>query len=230
MRKLLFVLLTFTMSLFSMAQNITVEDSATLTRERWRDSVFRMDKSQVSTGFLYDYSMFGFDTNKWDGVNNDDDTTKLSGQIFSLHNILWYSKVNNNAVIDATDSLFKKAFLDNRNTGAVPLTFIYQTYNRIRQTALSEGLFRIDSDSVGILDVAGRPTSPYNTLEFFAFQPFRDTITKFNAITFTLPNELFYMKGLTSVEVDFGDGAGFRTLAKGSSVNYQGKLQGMQYQ
>lgn len=229
MRKFFFLLFSFALSFRALAQNIVIEDSATLTRERWRDSIFRIDKSLVPTGFLYDYSMFGFDSNKWDGINNDDDTTKLSGAIFALHNILSLSKVNNNAVIDVTDSLFKKAFLDNRNTGAIPLTFIYQTYNWIRQTALSEGLFKIASDSVGILDVAGRSTSPYNTYEFFAFQPFRDTITKFNSITFTLPNELFYMKGLTSVEVDFGDGAGFRTLAKGSSVNIYYASEGTKY-
>lgn len=175
--------------------------------------------SQVPTGFLLEYSLFGFESNKFDGVGNDDDTIKNDGQIFSLHNILWYSKVNNNAVIDETDSLFSTAYFENRNNHTIPLTFIYQKYNRIRQTALNEGLFTIAADSVGILDVTNRSVSPYDTLEMFAFAPFKTNIIQFNAIQFTLPEDLFYMLGFTSVDIDFGDGAGFRSVSKGGSVS-----------
>ena len=100
MKKSLLFLVAFIATIVTYAQNIQLEDSAFITRERWRDSMFRMDKSQVPTGFLYDYAMFGFDGSKWDGVGNDDDTTKEEGLIFGLHNILWHSKVNSNAVID----------------------------------------------------------------------------------------------------------------------------------
>ena len=180
------------------AQNtLEVTDSGSVSRERWRDSLFRMDKSLVPTGFLLEYSLFGFESTKYDGVNNDDDTLKSEGRIFELHDILWHSKVNGNVAISQTDSLFKKAFFDNfNNSNTIPLTFIYQHYNRIRQTALSEGLFSIATDSVGILDVPGRPASPYNTYEVFAFAPFKTAVTQFNAINFTLPDELFKCKGL----------------------------------
>lgn len=229
MKKILLFMFAIVVTFISYAQNIQLEDSALLTRERWRDSIFRMDKSVIPTGFLYDYSMFGFESSKWDGTGNDDDTAKEEGQVFGLHNILWHSKVNSNAVIDVTDSLFKKAFFDNRNNNTVPLLFIYRQYNRIRQSSLSEGLFSIAADSVGILDVAGRTNSPYDTYELFAFSPFKNKITQFNAIAFTLPDELFYMQGFTSVEVDFGDGAGFRTLSKGSSVNIYYATEGLKY-
>jgi hypothetical protein len=122
---------------------IQVEDSSFLTRERWRDSVLRMDLNQVPTGFLWEYSQFGFEPTRYDGVNNDDDTIAEEGQIFALHNILYLSKVNTNANIFSTDTLFKQAFYKNLNSGAMPLMFIYQSYNRIRQTALSEGLLTI---------------------------------------------------------------------------------------
>ncbi len=49
---------------FSFSQNtLTVIDTGNITRERWRDSLLRMDKNQVPTGFLLEYSMFGFDSN-----------------------------------------------------------------------------------------------------------------------------------------------------------------------
>src|SRR5438270_1598946 len=111
---------------------IQFTDSATLTRERWRDSVLRMDKTQVPTGFLWEYSQFGFETTKFDGVGSDDDTIKNEGEIFALHNILSFSKVNNNVTINSTDSLFKQAFYANLNTGVIPLMFLFQPYNKIR--------------------------------------------------------------------------------------------------
>jgi hypothetical protein len=60
---------------------------------------------------------------------------------------------------------------------------------------LGEGLFTIASDSVGILDAPGRTASPYDTLEIFAFAPFKTDIRQFNAIPFTLPNDFFICRG-----------------------------------
>ncbi len=88
MKKLLFFSIMLFWSFNSFAQNtLTVTDTGNITRERWRDSVLRMDKSQVPTGFLLEYSMFGFRSNKYDGVSNDDDTIKNDGRICELHNI-----------------------------------------------------------------------------------------------------------------------------------------------
>ena len=227
--KRLFALFIASIAMKVSLSQIQVEDSASLTRERWRDSVLRMDKSQVPTGFLWEYSQFGFESSKYDGVGNDDDTIKDEGQIFALHNILYFSKVNNNASIFPTDTLFKQAYFANLYTGAVPLMFIFQSYNRIRETALNEGLFTIASDSVGILDVPGRSNSPYDSYEIFAFAPFKVDISQFNSINFTLPDSLFYMAGVNSVDIDFGDGVGFRTLSRNATVNVYYQTEGIKY-
>ncbi|HWI90600.1 MAG TPA: hypothetical protein VNT20_04955 [Flavisolibacter sp.] len=121
MKKILLLITAITAVWQSYAQ-LEVIDTNNITRERWRDSVFRIDKSQVPTGFLLEYSMFGFESNRYDGVGNDDDTIKNDGRIFELHNILWSSKVNNNATINLTDSVFSKAFFANLNDSVVPFT------------------------------------------------------------------------------------------------------------
>lgn len=95
MKKFTLFLITLIYAFNSFSQNtLEVIDTGNITRERWRDSVLRMDMNQAPTGFLLEYSMFGFDSNKYDGVGNNDDTIKDDGRIFELHNILWYSKVN----------------------------------------------------------------------------------------------------------------------------------------
>lgn len=230
MKKNLLIVVVLLTTNYCIAQNtLEIRDTGNITRERWRDSLLRMDKSQIPTGFLLEYSMFGLESTKYDGVGNNDDTIKNNGRIFELHNILWNSKVNNNASIELTDSLYSRAFLYNRNSNVIPLTFVYQKYNRIRQTALSQGLLKIATDSVGILDVAGRTVSPYDVYEAFAFAPFKTSITQFNTIQFTLPANLFYMQGITSVDIDFGDGAGFRAIAKGGAVSIYYATTGIKY-
>lgn len=94
---------------------------------------------------------------------------------------------------------------------------------------MGEGLFTIASDSVGILDAPGRTVSPYDTLEIFAFAPFKTDIRQFNAIPFTLPNDLFYMQGITGVSIDFDDGAGFRSLSKGGNISIYYATEGTKY-
>ena len=75
MKKNLLFLIALFCTFNSFAQNtLNVIDTSNITRERWRDSVLRMNMSQVPTGFLLEYSMFGFDSNKHDGIGNDDDT------------------------------------------------------------------------------------------------------------------------------------------------------------
>lgn len=177
-----------------------------------------MDKSLIPTGFLLDYSGFGFQPSKFDGAGSNDDTIKFDGQIFALHNILWYSKVNTYGNINATDSLYKSALIAS-DSNKVPLIFIYQKYDTIRSTALSENLFYIDSDSVGILDVLPRSVSPYDSANIFAFSPLILSISEFGNIRFTLPNDLFLIPGITTIEIDFDDGIGFRTLQKGGEIN-----------
>lgn len=215
--KKLFTSILFLLSIITVsAQDFEFTDSVNISRERWRDSLLRMDMNQVPTGFLFEYSLAGIDLSKFNGVNSD--TLKNEGLILSLHEILNLSKVNSNAQIAPTDDLYNQAKSIYNNNKTVALIFIYQNYNRIRQSALSEGLFTIAADSVGILDAPGRTVSPYDTYEVFAFAPFKQTITQFNSINFTLPNELFYMQGFTNVEVDFDDGGGYRALNKGGNI------------
>lgn len=88
MKKIVMLLLFAVESLSSHAQNtLLVTDTGNITRERWRDSLLRMDLQQVPTGFLLEYSMFGFYSNKYDGINGDDDTIKADGRLFELQNM-----------------------------------------------------------------------------------------------------------------------------------------------
>jgi hypothetical protein len=207
----------FTTATFS---QVEVEDSSAYASvEAYRDDVFRMDLQQVPSGILLEYSLFPFESPKYDGLNNDDNVLNDKGHIFGLLEVLRAGTVADTAIIPSSDSLFAEAYLHRHNTGNIPLTFLYQSYHRIRQSALDEDLLRIASDEIGIEDVPDRATSPYDLHGIFAFAPFADTVVQFNSITFSLPQALWQMPGISSVEVDFGDGNGFITLSPGSTSN-----------
>jgi len=210
------------------AQTIGVQtvDTINYTGTRWRDTSFgllNLQSSQIPSGYLIDYSMAGFN----DSLFNSNTGTKLdtiteSGFFLALQNLFIQSKVNSAATLGSTDSLYMTAYRYRRDSGNIPLLFLYQQYQKIRKTALSQGLFTLTPDSIRLKDVAGRTTSPYDTKSFFAFTPFQTVISQFTSIQFGLPASLWLMPGITSVQIDFGDGAGFRTLLKGNtvSINY----------
>ncbi|MBI1780226.1 MAG: hypothetical protein HYR66_02505 [Sphingobacteriales bacterium] len=97
--------------------------------------------------------------------------------------------------------------------------FLFKSYNRIRQTALQQNLFKIASDSVGILDVANRTTSPYDAYNIFAFTPFKTTITQFNAVNFSFPASLWETGSISSINIDFADGTGYKSISKNSTIS-----------
>ncbi len=235
MKKQLFIILILLNSLitFSQTNTITVEDTNLITMQRWRDTCFGLiDKSasQIPSGYLADYSLVGMNDSTFNGLYSSNDTINESGVFFSLHNIFTLAKVNSNGTLPAsTDTLFIDAYRYKRNTGNIPLLFLYQPYQKIRSTAYSQGFFTITSDSVRLKDVAGRSTSPYDTKTFFAFTPLQDSITQFNNINFALPAEFWLMNGVTSVSIDFGDGNGFRALSKNGTVSIYYNTEGTKY-
>lgn len=216
MKKVLLLLFALSLinTVFSQTNTIQVEDTNLITPQRWRDTCFGLLNKTgiwIPSGYLLDYSLVD-STFKGLGTN---DTITESGQVFALHNIFNLSKVNNKAKLPtSTDTLLIDAYRYERNNSKIPLLFLYTNYEKIRSSALSEGLFTLTSDSVRLKDVVGRQTSPYNTKTCFVFAPLEDSIVQFNAIKFALPTEFWMMSGITSVSIDFGDGNGFRTFNK----------------
>ncbi|MBI3718505.1 MAG: hypothetical protein HY252_07910 [Sphingobacteriales bacterium] len=109
---------------FGLQAQLSFTDSVNISRERWRDSMFRMDKNQIPTGFLTEYSMGPFEITKHDGLNNDDDTTKNYADLLMLHNILQESKVNATAVLNPTDSIYQWAYNSYTSNQSIPFIIL----------------------------------------------------------------------------------------------------------
>lgn len=214
------MMLSFTFTVF--AQTLQIEDTINITRERWRDTCFGLinkDATQIPNGYLVDYSLAVIDKD-FDGVGNND-TLKSYGDFFYYYNILELSKVNSNGALQLTDDLFINAKRYQRDNPSIPLLFLYQPYQKINANALSNNLFSITTDSVRLMDVPNRPTSPYDNKELFMFTPIQTNIKQHGNISFSLPSSFWQMPGINSVSIDFNDGVGFRTIAKDATVSVQ---------
>jgi hypothetical protein len=130
-----------------------------------------LSSSQIPSGFLLDFSMLPFNDSSYNSLlTSSVDTISESGSFLSVLSILKSSAVNANAAtLIATDSMFINAYRLHRNTGYFPLLFLYQAYQRINPTALSSNLFTLSADSLRIMDVPSRSSSPYKTGYCFAF-------------------------------------------------------------
>jgi pimeloyl-ACP methyl ester carboxylesterase len=213
-----FVLLTSTY--ITMAQTLQLEDTILVTRDRWRDTCFGLinkSSSLIPSGYLLDYSLTGF-SEDFDGVGSND-TLKTYGDFFYYHNILELSKVNSNAALQLTNDLFINAKRYKRDNPSIPLLFLFQPYQKINANALSNNLFSITADSVRLMDVPNRPSSPYDNKQLFMFTSIQTNITQHGNISFSLPSTLWQMAGINSVSIDFGDGLGSRTIAKGGTAS-----------
>jgi hypothetical protein len=226
MKSILFMLLLSAGLQVCIAQSptLTFQDTINTTPQRWRDTCFGLldlSSSQIPSGFLLDYSMLPFNDSSYNSLlTSSVDTISESGSFLSVLSILKSSAVNANAAtLIATDSMFINAYRLHRNTGYFPLLFLYQAYQRINPTALSSNLFTLSADSLRIMDVPGRSSSPYKTGYCFAFSPFQEKITQFGPLTFTAPSNLWQMPGVSSVSVDFGDGTGFHSMSANSTVS-----------
>lgn len=231
---LLILCISIINSIYSQTNSITILDSSKMTAQRWRDTCFallNLTSTQIPSGYLLDYSLGAFNDSNFNSlISSKTDTISDAGDFFSLHNILTLSQVNSAAThIGNTDSLFINAYRYKRNTGNIPLLFLYQPYQKIRKTALSQGLFTLTADSLRLKDVTGRPSSPYDNEYFFAFSPFQNQLNVFGNISFTLPSEFWLMPGVSSVQVDFGDGAGYRALSQNSTVSIYYPASGTYY-
>lgn len=206
------------------AQTISYTDSIPpMTEQRWSDTCFgllNLTATNIPSGYLLDRSPSAFNDTVFNSLLTSSVDTLSDGILFfAIHNIMTKAAVNSSATyIGNTDTLYRDAFRYARNTGHIPILLLYQNYQKIRPTALSQGLFTLTPDSLRLNDVSGRSTSPYDNEYIFMMAPFNTTISQFGTLTFDLPAEFWLMPGLTSVQIDFGDGAGFRTLSKGGSV------------
>jgi len=199
------------------------------------ESIFQVNRSYVTTGLLQDYGFYYTNVDKFNGVRSDTSYLEYS-EFQSIYNSLYTYRFNSNQTlidpltlfsqIDNTATLFNQT-ANGRTANSLPseneqstvlLCGLHYKYERFKSTAVSANLVYISNNK--IYDQAGRPTTPYETMEAFAIVPYRTQLTG-TVQQFIFKSDAFFSnmgKTISNIMIDFGEG--FHTYAVGTPVSY----------
>ncbi len=181
-----------------------------------------VDRTPVTTGLLQDYGLLMTDVDAFNGTlqtNNYVDRSVWSTLYTSLYNM----RFNANATLPAISTV--NTAIDNyiASDGAtVSLMALHYQYEQFKLDAATSNLVYVQNGI--IYDTPGRPSSPYEIKNAFAFAPTKTNLSG-GSQTFLLRSDLFYKnvnKTVNSIQMDCGDGLGFRNISVGTplSANY----------
>lgn len=209
--RMLFILISILNFYYVFAQNI--DSSST-------DSVFKhLNKQHISTGILIDKVHSWSNIQLYDGLN---DTICTPGKWRQMYHDMYNASMTQPTIshikdLNASVRDFKKA-----NNDAIPILIMNFNYNKFKDNAFTDSLVIIENYK--LYDAPNRTEIPYLDKRFFASTVFIDKLGS-NQVRFYVGKDFYFTNDNAqplSVEIDFDDGNGYRTIAWGSitSINY----------
>jgi len=195
------------------AQTIPAYNSATdatdiAYQNRMNEIFGNVDLTQVPSGILYERGFPFIAIEAFTGKLED--STSGNSMAFGLAYASITTMVVDSAMVLPNPTDYMSVFETiTPNSSVIPVLGMHQVYHILDSTALDDSLFTlVDSN---LVDVPGRPRSPYIQNELFLFSPVVQIV---NQPTFSLnfdSNRLYSNTGKTvqSLEIDFGNGQGY---------------------
>ncbi|MFP4847091.1 hypothetical protein [Winogradskyella sp. PE311] len=211
MKKLLVFTVLFSALFLGNAQNNSYYN-------RMKHIFGNINKSKVTTGYLKEFGIRFNEIEAYNGVlstNNVVDKTQWE----SLYSSLYTMRVGNAAQsMEAPNIIFNKLKTQQFNTNKdILLVAQYYNYEQYKTKAISNGDVKVFKDR--IYDIKGR--NPYDIKTIFAVSPLKQQLQG-DTFSFKLPSELVYTNSnlsLNQVQIDFGDGYGYQTVALNNAIN-----------
>jgi pimeloyl-ACP methyl ester carboxylesterase len=187
----------------------------------------RIDKTQISTGYLAEYGIPFINLAGFNGQINSP-VTKCNMQSLRMGYESWrtsYTLGNSPAIsLDNFNNNVENVLA----TNVVPIPIIYAKYAKVKQEAFQQNLLRYGFDSQGkmlVEDVPYRWTTPYEEKEFFMVAPAREYSPN-GRVTFIFKPEMLLGNvainfNTTWLYVDFGDGRQYRNYNWNESIQVQ---------
>ncbi len=183
------------------------------TRQYLDNLVAPLDKTQVPTGFLAEYAVPLVPLDVFNGTLTDSSRTNPDGFRFIYTTVYsaWLGSGNN--PLPSPLELNSRLEAATAANTAIPVMVQHIDYATVRPDAFDTGLLSFQNNQ--LLDVAGRPQSPYLNQTLFAAAP-ATTYSPTGDVTLVFPSTLDIERGTGSgqtLSVDFGDGLGYVNAA-----------------
>lgn len=200
-------------------QNVDIENDANVRTQI--ETIFdHLDKSRVPTGLLRDYSTDLVDYSLYDGTLNDSNIANLTQYEYILRSIRSSSVTSNYPFGSVTGIMNDMREATTATT--VPISIAAFKYNYVMDNAISSGALRRVGDQVyDCYDNSNNWINPYSESYVVAFSP---SVEMFPAgsYTFTVGDFTYSNLDIASIELDTGDGSGYRRMAPSVTANLSG--------
>ncbi len=188
-----------------------------------------VDRSPVTTGLLRDYGLEIADVTKYPGTisgNNYLNAEEWQAVYLTLYSFRFKQNVNMKHPAELNAILLSQS--NAQNGGSTPaarllysqthdvthmMMALHYKYEQFKSDALTSNLVSISNNQ--IFDVAGRPTTPYEIKETFAFA-INNSVIYGNYHNFLLTDAMFPTntgKTISTIQVDFGEGVGYQNIS-----------------
>lgn len=200
-------------------QNVDIENDANVRTQI--ETIFdHLDKSRVPTGLLRDYSTDLVDYSLYDGTLNDSNIANLTQYEYILRSIR-SSSVTSNYPFGSVAGIMND-MREATTATIVPISIAAFKYNYVIDNAISSGALRRVGDQVyDCYDNSNNWINPYGESYVVAFSP---SVEMFPAgsYTFTVGDFTYSNLDIASIELDTGDGSGYRRMAPSVTANLSG--------
>jgi len=186
----------------------------------------RLEKNRVPYGFLRDYAFEFTNLIVFDGVSIADSNYATYTNFGDVYNTLIASRIHTNATGLKSPAIWDSLWFSQRQNGIITLSGAFFNYARFADDAVSSGKLTISNDQFVDNYVNGVWQNPYVTRTLLAIAPSTDYYEGKN-LKVLLPSNLWFTNSassVSSINVDFNDGLGYRPITMGQAlnVNYTG--------
>ena len=182
-----------------------------------------LDKNRIPHKVLLDYGFEYTNLKAFNGTLTDSTVVDVP-TLKHIYNTLFSSRVTSATTGFINPNNFESNWKTNRIAGTITLSGLYYKYNAFINDAINLGKVNYVNNQFQDKFVGGVWQNPYQEFQAFAMAP---AITKYEGLSFTvkIPSTIFYSNYqslVQSIQIDFGNGAGYITVPfnQNVTVNY----------
>ncbi|MBE9463747.1 T9SS type A sorting domain-containing protein [Dyadobacter subterraneus] len=184
------------------------------------NSVFaNLNKTYITTGYLSEYAFPFIPLENFNGTLNANNVTNT--QIWQMAYATWYtSYIASSSTPGTNPSVVNTSTYTALNSSTnIPILLLYGKYNSLKTNAVSSNLLSVSNSQ--FYDVAGRSQTPYDERTLFVAAPGK-TFSSTNVVSFIFNSSLSFGNGgsISSIAIDFGEGAGYQTASWGTALSH----------
>jgi hypothetical protein len=219
----IFLLCIFSLVITANAQ-VTLQQDTTSFKSQMGAAFANLQTNRVPFGILQDYAMELTNLQAYSGSILADSTKNTYATVMDIYNTIVSGIINTNAGSFLHPVSLDSLWQSKRQAGVITLGGVFYQYASFLNNAVSSNLITVTNNQIYDKFVNGVWQNPYQINNVFALSSPLDLYNSSGkyAVQAVLPSSLWLTNSnslVSSLQADFADGLGFRTLTKDQTYN-----------